>query len=140
MTNIKKILAPTDLSEYARHALTYASELASTHGAVLHLLYVVDTEWLVTYGGVALPYHKGTILERIKEEGKKGLQKLRKEIKGIEVETTVVIGSPHVEIARFSRENDIDLRVYRMTADGVIYRAAVGEPLGSLITRCSPTG
>lgn len=111
MTNIKKILVPTDLSEYARHALTYASELASTHGAVLHLLYVVDTEWLVTYGGVALSYHEGTILDRIKEEGEKGLQQLRREIKGIEIETTVVIGSPHVEIVRFSRENDIDLIV-----------------------------
>ncbi len=36
--------------------------------------------------------------------------------------------------ATLCRENDIDLRVYRMTADGVIHRAALGEPLGSLIT------
>jgi len=111
MIAIKKILMPTDLSEYSHHALTYASELSSTFGAALHLIYVVDTEWLVTYGGVALPYHKETILERLKKEGEKGLKELKKELAEIEVETAVRVGNPHGTIEHYAREKDIDLIV-----------------------------
>ena len=44
MISIRNILVPLDLSEYAAHALPYARELATTFGATLHLLHVVDTQ------------------------------------------------------------------------------------------------
>ena len=45
MVNIKKILLPTDLSQYSEHSLAYARELAATYGATLHLLHVVESLW-----------------------------------------------------------------------------------------------
>ena len=111
MIDVKKILMPTDLSEYARHALTYASELSSTFGATLHLIYVVDTEWLVTYDGVSLPNHKKTILERLQKEGEEGLKELKRELTGVDVETVARVGNPPVAVERYARENDIDLIV-----------------------------
>jgi uridylate kinase len=36
--------------------------------------------------------------------------------------------------ATLCRENGIALRVYKMTQEGVVYRAALGEPLGTLVT------
>ena len=111
MIDIKKILMPTDLSEYAHHALVYASELSSTFGATLHLIYVVDTEWLVTYGGLALHHLEETILDRLKKEGEEDLQELKRELGEIEVETAVRVGNPPVAVERYARENDIDLIV-----------------------------
>ena len=35
MINIKNILMPTDLSDYAGYALNYAREFASTYGALI---------------------------------------------------------------------------------------------------------
>ncbi|MCP4600877.1 MAG: UMP kinase [Proteobacteria bacterium] len=43
------------------------------------------------------------------------------------------LGVIDLTAATMCRENGIDVRVYRMTDKDVIYRAALGEPLGSLV-------
>ena len=42
MIELKRILAPTDFSEFSEHALRYGCEFAAQFGAELHLLAVVD--------------------------------------------------------------------------------------------------
>ena len=40
--NIKKILYPTDLSENAKHAFSYAADLAQRYDAMITILYVME--------------------------------------------------------------------------------------------------
>ena len=49
------------------------------------------------------------------------------------------LGVIDLTAATLCRENSIDVRVYRMTDSNVIFRAAMGEPLGSLVS-CSTSG
>ena len=56
---IRRILAPTDFSEYSKQAVTYAYELAQTFSARLLLLHVVE---LPVYPGAFLPSAEGTTL------------------------------------------------------------------------------
>ena len=60
MISIKNILMPTDLSDYAGYALNYAREFASTYGAGLHLLHVLDLHWLGSGAVIAnaLPHYQ----------------------------------------------------------------------------------
>lgn len=41
-TEIKKILFPTDLSKYARHAFNYAATIANRFGATISILHVME--------------------------------------------------------------------------------------------------
>lgn len=73
MIKIEKILMPTGLSEYARHALGYATDMASTFGAMLHFIYVVDIAWIATLGGIGPPGQRENVLERLTEAGEADL-------------------------------------------------------------------
>ena len=42
VSNIKKILYPTDLSENAKHAFRYAADLALKYDAMITILYVIE--------------------------------------------------------------------------------------------------
>ncbi len=126
MIKLKKILYPTDLSEYAVHALPYAIELASTYDARLYLLYVVDN-YLLGAPGSGFAGQPDDLLSRVKESGVNSLKYLREQIKGVEVESAVLIGTPHVEIVRFAREQDIDLIVLATHGRRGIAHALIGS-------------
>ncbi len=94
MIKIENILVPLDLSEIAKQALTYTQELASAHGARIHLLHVVDPRGMELTGAVgALPTYGGAATDRFEEEAEKALVRARDEIKGLAVESAVRIGS-----------------------------------------------
>jgi uridylate kinase len=44
------------------------------------------------------------------------------------------LGVIDLTAATLCRENNIDIRVYRMTENNMIHRAALGEPIGTLVT------
>ena len=43
------------------------------------------------------------------------------------------LGVMDLTAATLCRENNIDIRVYKMTEQGIVHRAALGEPLGTLV-------
>ena len=121
MINIKNILMPTDLSDYAGYALDYAREFASTYGADLHLLHVLDLHWLGSGAVIA------NALPQYQQDKQDQLNAMKSEIEGIDVKATVATGVPHVAIVRYAREHDIDLLVLATHGRTGISHALIGS-------------
>lgn len=113
MIDLKRILVPTDFSEFSQHALTYAVAFAEKFGAELHLMHVVQdigllVPDLVTAAPPMLPSvdqmttAARTALDRIAQEHKLELLPLHKHVSQ---------GAPFYEIIRLAREANIDLIV-----------------------------
>lgn len=136
MIKIRKILYPVDLSEYSLHALPYATELAATYKAKLYLLYVVDN-YLIGMPGAGFAGQPDDLLERVKESGESNLKNLVAQIKDAPAESAVLIGTPHVEIVRFAREEDIDLIVLATHGRKGIAHALIGS-VAEKVVQMSP--
>lgn len=127
MIRIQRILVPLDLSDYAEHALPYARELASSYDASLHLLHVVDSQWVATTGGVAFPEYGSNVLERFEKEGEKGLVRLAESIPTGKVVTAIRVGPPHVQIVQYARDEEIDLIVLATHGRGGLKHVLIGS-------------
>ena len=121
MISIKNILMPTDLSDYAGYALNYAREFASTYGANLHLLHVLDLYWLGSGTVIA------NALPQYQQDKQDQLNAIKSEIEGVDVKATVATGVPHVEIVRYARDHDIDLIVLATHGRTGISHALIGS-------------
>ncbi|GAB4438265.1 MAG: universal stress protein [bacterium] len=110
--NIKKILCPTDFSDYSYEALEYAKDLAKTYNAKLYVLHVIFEP--AEYTGFYVPHIS---FDKIKSEIEVGAKKYMDEmretkLKGVEsVETIIIFGLPDEEIVKFATDKDIDLIV-----------------------------
>jgi len=116
MLNLKKILYPTDFSEYSIAALPYAVGLTQQNDAELYCLHVVEMpheEYLT--GGYMVPLDVPHVpedkvlrtararLERFAEENLSEIDK--------KVTSRVLVGTPFVEIIHYARDQSIDLIV-----------------------------
>lgn len=108
--SIKKILAPTDLSEPAEYALAYAKEVAAKFNAKLYILHcITDLQ-------SAIGYVPGLSLDQITrsniDEAEKNIEHLRNKYKLDEnVEVFIKSGDAAKKIVEFADENEIDLIV-----------------------------
>src|SRR5262245_36718886 len=109
---LKRILLPTDFSDYSTTATKYACELATKFDAELHLLHTLEVHLSSTPGfgmGLALPQY----VHESKAAAEKALTSVldpqwsadRKVVRAI------VEGSPKVEIVRYARTQKIDVIV-----------------------------
>ena len=115
MLNLKKILYPTDFSEYSLAALSYAVRLAQQNDAELFCLHVVEmpqeeyltSEYMVPLNVPHVPEDKvlrnaRARMERFMAENLSGIDR---------VTSRVLKGIPFIEIIRYAREQSIDLIV-----------------------------
>jgi nucleotide-binding universal stress UspA family protein len=115
MLNLKKILYPTDFSEYSLAALPYAVDLAQQNDAELYCLYVVEipqeeyltSEYMVPLNVPHVPEDK------ILRNARARLDRfVAEKLSGIDnVTSRVLAGVPFVEIIRYARDQSIDLIV-----------------------------
>ena len=111
----RKILVPTDFSEYSDKALAQAVDIARKYNSKIYLLHVIDQgvqQCVVDY------CLADEVVKQIEKEGFNTAQeKLKKELtklsgmKGLDVEYDVKQGVPYDVILKEQREKGIDLIV-----------------------------
>ncbi len=110
--DIRHILAPTDFSDYSKHAISYAFELAQTFGAKLSLLHVVELPPYPIEGFV--PSTMGAdLLNDLKRQGSAALAQVLPQAQEAKIEVTraVVMGSPFRKIIETAEAEHVDLIV-----------------------------
>lgn len=114
MLTLKRILHPTDFSEYAREAEHYACALARQYGAELHLLNVVEDLLadMPPLGGPGLAMI-ATNPSQMTQNARQALEAFPNKEWGhdLKVHRAVRPGNAFVEIVRYTREHDVDLIV-----------------------------
>ncbi|SEO40406.1 Nucleotide-binding universal stress protein, UspA family [Halogranum amylolyticum] len=104
------ILLPTDGTKGTKRAADHAVELAATHGATLHVLYVVDTGQM---GFVATPGDIGETKQLLRKRGEEVIERVvvDAEDAGVDCVTDIASGVPDQAILEYVDEHGIDLVV-----------------------------
>lgn len=109
---VERILVPIDFSKYAREALIYAKELASTYDAELQLLHIVEETMHPAFynTGVSTIYD---VVPDLEAKAKQALSRLLAETPGTAKKAEVFVrkGRAVRDIVRFAENNDTDLIV-----------------------------
>ena len=142
MLNLKKILYPTDFSEYSLAALPYAVGLTQQNDAKLYCLYVVEmpneeyltSEYMVPLSIPHVPEDKilrtaRTRLERFVTENISEIDK--------KVTARVLIGTPFVEIIRYAREQSIDLIILGTHGRNALASMLLGSVAEKVVRKAS---
>ena len=109
MERIKKILAPTDMSEFSEAGVRYALDLARTVGAEVTIYYVLSTDELMQQDLVGPLSH---ILEKYEQALRKFLdERFSDIIPLVEVRTKVEIGAPDDNIVQEAEKGGMDMIV-----------------------------
>ena len=111
MIQIRKVLLPTDFSEFAAPAADYAREFVERFHAELHLMHVLETQVTTTQFVMGL-----TIPERVEESAQEALTRLKKTFdeQWTREHSTIyhtAHGAPFVQIVQYARDQKIDLIV-----------------------------
>lgn len=127
----KKILVPTDASDYSRRALQTALEMARTFNAEVTLLHVSFTPQ--AFWGYAISYGITITQEQLYQNGELAIEATLADIdiEGVTLHKKVEAGHPVSVIMKFIKENNVDLVVMGSHGYGVI----AGSVLGSVSQR-----
>ncbi|MBV9960424.1 MAG: universal stress protein [Acidobacteria bacterium] len=111
---INSILLPTDFSDCAAHALSYASSLARKFAARIICVHVIEPVMpTVGYTGLTEPLPIADLSEQLEESAERELPKIGacRECEGLLVEEVIVHGDAAAEIVRVAQERQVDLIV-----------------------------
>jgi len=110
MIQIKKILVPTDFSEYAQLALQYGISLCREFEAKLILLHVIEDPFYPSTGA-NFGFDMADFFDRLEKESEQRMVEMTAEIEAqqFSVERIITRGTPFMEIIRIAREETIDM-------------------------------
>jgi nucleotide-binding universal stress UspA family protein len=111
---IRSILLPTDFSDCANYALSYATSLAREFKASILCVHVVEpVVQTVGYTGITEPMPIADISEQLEDSATRELPKIAEceECDGLEVEEVIAHGDAAAEIVRVAKERSADLIV-----------------------------
>jgi nucleotide-binding universal stress UspA family protein len=109
MNEIKKILAPTDLSYLSLAGLRYALDLARTVGAEVTVYHAIETEELFRYGRSGM---QGDLVEKYDTALQRFLEIYCSEfLSGVEIHTKAELGPPDINIVDEAKKAGVDLIV-----------------------------
>lgn len=111
----RKILVYLDGSEGAMSALMYSIMLAKSTEASLHVVYVVNTKALgdLLTSHIFIDQEKVEYQEDLKKDAIRHLKHAKKlaDLKGIDIDTVQLEGSPHAVVLKYIKEHAIDLLI-----------------------------
>ena len=111
---IRSILLPTDFSECANMALSYAASLSHLTGASILCLHVIEPIVpAVGYAGLAEPLPMADVNEQLEQSAVRELPRIAnaREWAGLNVEEMITHGDAASEIVRVAGERQVDLIV-----------------------------
>lgn len=113
MINMKKILVPTDFSEFGQQAMLYGTELAIRFDAELHLLNVVQDAVAMFPEPNMMGTSMNDLVADMQHLAKKQLEELPNSpgTENLQVVREVRVGPAFLEIVRYAKTANIDLIV-----------------------------
>lgn len=137
MVEIRSILMPTDFSECAGNALSYAASFARSTGAKLICLHVIEPIVpAVGYAGLgADPLALTDVSEQLEASAERELPKIADcaECNDIPVEEVITHGDAAAEIVRVAKEKKVDLIVIASHGRTGIGRILFGSTAESVV-------
>lgn len=121
-----RILVPTDGSAEVERAIEHALDLAESHDATIHALYVINT---ASYAGLPMETAWEGVDELLRSDAEHAIDavKERAEARSINIDTTIVEGTPSRCIVREAENNDCDIIVMGTHGRGGIDRLLLGS-------------
>ncbi|WP_227379785.1 universal stress protein [Haladaptatus halobius] len=123
-----RILIPTDGSDPAKSAVEMALNLAETHNATLHVLFIVDQP--ISVSGIGEGFSGlDNLLDALEKEGHEATDVIVNQAKERDIETKAAVrrGNPHDDILTYADENDINLIVMGTHGRTGVKRALLGS-------------
>lgn len=127
---ISKILVPTDFSDLSLQAVKYAREFASTFGAQIHCIHVIDQAYQYgwTMGSESVPV--GPTVEDLESLAADHMHQFADEhLVGLDYVpvSKVITGNPWSEIVQYALENTTDLIILSTHGRGGLVHAILGS-------------
>jgi len=134
MTAPKNILIPTDFSDTAKSALTYAKFLAEKFSSNLHVLHVLHSPFTYMQSLEASP-EVAYLREELSQDAARRLEGILtpEERKKLNARSTSFWGIPHIDIVEYAAKNDVDLIVMGTHGRGPIHRLMLGSVADKVI-------
>ena len=124
-----QILLATDGTIASKNAESHAIELAETHNANLHILFVVDESIYTAYSGDEYVDEAEGPEHGLEELGQEAIEEVRMAAKDRDVEITEAVkhGHPVDTILDYGDQQDIDMVVLGTKHRPAEYRALLGS-------------
>jgi len=125
----ENILLATDGTVASENATTHAIRLASLHDAMLHAVFVVDSDVYSAYSGDEYVDEREGPEHGLEEVGDEALSAVRTRAADHDVEVIEELrhGRPHEEVVDYADENDVDLIVLGTRRHPEEYRSLLGS-------------
>lgn len=137
MTTPRQILVPTDFSDESNAAKVYATMLAESFGATLHVLHVIQDPLAMGWGvdTAYLPQ----LLERTELNVRERLDEVvtADDRQNVGARVAVETGSPVTKIVEYAEKNGIDLIVMGTHGRGAMERMWVGSVTQGVLQRAA---
>lgn len=133
---IRTILLPTDFSECANYALSYAASLARQFSASIICVHVVESVIpAVGYTGLTEPLPIADLNEQLEESAERELPKIGacEDCAGLDIEELIVHGDASAEIVRVAGERKVDLIVIASHGRTGLGRILFGSTAESIV-------
>ncbi|MFI5221778.1 MAG: universal stress protein [Bacteroidia bacterium] len=132
---ISTILVPTDFSDVANNALTFAIKFAEKVNAKIHIFHVTHVP-IVDPSFPADVYQN--FMADIEKDANESMDKLTKEFftgVGVKVETHITLGYVNDEVHDFAEQNKIDLIIMGTTGASGFKEILVGSNAASVVAK-----
>ena len=125
----ENILLATDGSVASRNATSHAIGLADLHDAMLHVLFVVDSDIYSAYSGDEYVDEREGPEHGLEEVGEEALAAVRTRAadRDVEVFEELRHGRPHEEIVEYAGQEGVDLVVLGTRRHPDEYRSLLGS-------------
>jgi nucleotide-binding universal stress UspA family protein len=138
MVRLKRILFPTDFSDFSKYAASFAVSFACDYGAKLYVLHVAETPHDLS-GTLSAKAPLDEIREKAAELAAQELESAStpEMMAKLDYEVHCVGGKPFMEIITFAREKEVDMIVMGTHGRSALGAAMMGSTAEKVVRKAS---